>query len=295
MFIIRFFKSLFMPSKMVKYGKMNFIIAIAIFLISSGLLALPNSIYLSNHRYDLVDLQDSYHLQVFTKLDNDDLLVLRQSTCTVEDQAMSGICSGHVLEGEPYIYEVTYQEKTTHIHIVFDLYDIHDAEASPTYNIQTQFNTLPTSDGGNYLLVFYRDGIYYQTPESISGKELAYANGHDFALSELTDGTILAYRLIDMYMNDIRMEITFNTFLICVIYTLIFIIVMWLVYKTTQTPYTFKEMYNIGAISSIVPLIVIIVTTLLFPRETFMFYYITVFGLYYVIVLYRISKLKKLV
>jgi hypothetical protein len=190
---------------------------------------------------------------------------------------MSGLCWNHVQEGEPYIFEVTYEEKTTNIYIVFDLYDIHDVEASPTYNIVEQFNPLASPEGGNYLLVFYQDGVYYQTPDSQRGKELAYAQGHDFPLSNLDNGTTLAYRLIDMYMADIRMEISFNTFLICVVYTLIFVIIMWLVYKTTQTPFGFKEMYNIGAIASIVPMMIIVVTTLIFPRDTFMFYYVTVF------------------
>jgi O-antigen ligase len=41
-------------------------------------------------------------------------------------------------------------------------------------------------------------------------------------------------------------------------------------------------------------MMIIVVTTLIFPRDTFMFYYVTVFWLYYIIVLYRISQLKKL-
>lgn len=291
MFLIRFLQSLVMPSKMAKYGKMNIIIAIAIFILSSGLLALPNSMYISNHRYELVDNQDSYHLQIFTKLSAAQMDVFQSSTCTVENQMMAASSPEVIQQGEPYIFDVVYQDKDAKLYVVFDLYDIHDPDASPSYNIQERF--IPLEGDNNYLIVFYEDGVYYHTPDFY--KELNYAKGYDFTFASLTTGAELAYHLIDMYMGDIRMEISFNTFLICVAYTLIFIIVMWMVYKTTQTPMTFKEMYNIGAMASIVPLIIIVVLSLIFPRTTFIFYYITLFGLMDVFVLYRINKLKKLV
>lgn len=292
MFIIKFLQSLVIPSKMARYRKMNFLIAIGVFIISSGLLALPNSIYISKHRYDLVDAQDSYNLALFTKISAEDLLILQNSTCSVEKQYLDIEDPSAVQMGSPYIFALNYQEKAAELYVVFDIYDLNDPEVGPIYNIQSNFNTLPESETDRYIIVFYPDGVYFGSPQF--RKELKYAKDKDFTFASLTSGKDLAYRLIDMYMPDIRLELTFNTFLMCVIYPLIFIILMWLIYKTTQTPYTFKEMYNLGAISSLLPLVLIIILAFIFPAKALIYYYISAFGLYYIIVLYFISKKKKI-
>ena len=195
--------------------------------------------------------------------------------------------------GEPYIFDLTYQEKTVELYLVFDVYDYNDLEAKPLYNIQDEFNTLPKNEKDRYLIVFYPDGVYYSTPSFI--KELKYAKGKDFAFSDLESGNELAYRLIDLFMDDIRLEISFRTFLIGVIYPIVLALIMSLLYKYQQSSYSFKEMVNLASISSILPLVVIVILAFIFPQYSIVgSYYIPLFGLYYISVLFLIAKQKKI-
>lgn len=286
MFIVNFLKSLIIPSKMAKYRSMSLIIAIAIFLLSSYVLAFPQSYIISRDRYRLVDEQNAYLLQVFQELDETDLATLRNTGGRVENGVMT--CSGTVQEGEPYIFSVVLQDQNYDLYIVFDLYDVTDPDAQPTYNANERFNTLEDIEGlERILVIFYMQQIAYKTPSLTI--VLPYTNTVSFDLSTMEDGSLLSYRIMDMFIPTIKGENTFMTFISCVVFPFLIILIIWILFKTSGTTFTLKEFYNIGAIASIIPLVVVFILSWIFPRLTFMQYYSTAFGLFYLIMIFRIT------
>ena len=291
MFLINFIKSLYTPNRMAKYANMLLLIAIAIFFIASYILAYPASYHASRNRYELVDEQNAYYLQIFQDLEMQDINTLKNTGLKVENGKAT--CNDSVHQGEPYIFNITKDNKVSHVYIVFDLYNILDPEAKPLYNIHERFISMEKVSGEDYyLVVFYQDRLYYRNPKNAN--DLQYNNKDNFDLSTMTDGSLLSYRIMDLYIPKIKSENTFKTFISTVIYTFIIILMLWLFFRFSGSTYTLKEFYNIGSIAAILPLIIIFVLSWIFPKIGFIDYYSSAFGIYYVIMILLINNKTKI-
>ena len=148
MFIINFFKALVLPSKMQRFSNMPIIISIAIFLLGSYVLAFPHSKYVSDNRYEIMEEQNLYDLMVFSKLSENDLNTLELTKAKVENGTI--LRTETLVEGEPYVFHVEEEEGKSNIYIVFDLYDVFDPKAEPSYDINTRFNLMNKNEDENY-------------------------------------------------------------------------------------------------------------------------------------------------
>lgn len=287
MFIVNFLAALVNPRKMVRFANMPIIISVAIFLLGSYILALPHMHYVSDHRYEIVEEQNSFDLMIFSKLSENDLASLRSTNAKVENGTILRTETMH--EGEPYIFDVVYDNVVTHIYIVFDLYNVLDKTEEPNYDIATRFGTIQKNENEDYyLMVFYQDRVYYQMPTKF--KQIPYATNDYLDFSSIENGKEISYFMMDMYMPSIKSETTFTSFISTVVYTFIIILIVWLFFKFSGSIITLKEFYNMGSLSSIVPLALMFIFSWIFPTLNLMFYYSTLFGLYFLVIMFYINS-----
>lgn len=291
MFIINFIKSLFLPSKMVKYRTMSIIISIAIFLIASYVLAYPHTNLITNKRYEIVDKQNAYGLNIFKDLSQEDIDVLRSTEFKVRNLASEW--SESLNQDEPYVFNIN-KEKQSVVTIAFDLYDPSDPDQKSKFDFTEYNKKVKDENIDYYLVVFYKSNLVYMSPDQDIKLPLSYYSGISIDLSTIKDGSYLSYLIMDLYLPSIKTEITFNTFISCVLLTFLIILILWVFFRTSGTIYSLKEFYNIGAIASILPLFVIFVLSWVFPTLQLFTYFTTVFGIYYLIMILLINKNSKI-
>src|SRR5690554_971267 len=279
---LNFLKGFVSPSYIEKYRSMNLFFAIAIFFIASFILAIPQMYTVSKERYNLVDVQGEFSLDAFNELSEDDLETLRSLGVKVYNGAINE--RGNAEELEFYIFNLDNRS----IYLVFDFFDVTDPEAEPNLNIYEEF--LDLGDENDILLAMYLDFAYYASKDVV--KELKYNVEIDF--TNIIDGKDLSPRLIDMFIPDINREISLYAFVAAVIYPLVIVILIWLLYKTFGSNLSFKEYYNIGAIASVVPLLVVFIFSWIFPYLTLIQYYTVIFGLYYLFMIIMMNRKTKI-
>ncbi|MFA5542843.1 MAG: hypothetical protein WC008_00345 [Bacilli bacterium] len=291
MFIINFLKALVLPNKMQRFSNMPIIISIAIFLLGSYILAYPHSKYVSDNRYEIMEEQNLYDLMVFSKLSSTDLNTLRQTKAKVENGTV--LRTDTLVEGEPFVFQVEENEVISNIYIVFDLYDVFDPKAEPSYDVNTRFNLMNKNEDENYyLLVFYQDRVYYQTIDRF--KQIPYSTDDFLDFENIEDGKKISNFMIDMYIPSIRSENTFTTFISTVVYTFIIIMIVWIFFRFSGSTLGLKDFYNMGSLSSIIPLVLIFILSFIFPKANLMFYYSTVFGVYFLAMMFIINSKGKI-
>ncbi len=294
---LKILKSLFMPTEMIRYRTMGIVFSIAIFLLASYLLALPQMTFTQNNRYLIVDEQNPYDLLAFSDMSEGAIAEIKAFECQIENGYINGECQDSVQEAEPYIFPITYQDEPYNIYFVFDLYNVFNPDATPNYDIQERFNATLEADDNKILVVIYQNRIHYQTPSqrTLKGKILEYPKNFQWDFSEIQTGKDISYKLMDLYIPDIKTETTFNTFLSTVVYPAALILIVWLIFKGGNTLYSFKEFYNVAAIASLTPLLLIFALSWVFPSWSLLFYYSTIFGIYYLYVIFRIQNKTKTV
>ena len=173
---LKILKSLFMPTEMIRYRTMGIVFSIAIFLLASYLLALPQMTFTQNNRYLIVDEQNPYDLLAFSDMSEGAIAEIKAFECQIENGYINGECQDSVQEAEPYIFPITYQDEPYNIYFVFDLYNVFNPDATPNYDIQERFNATLEADDNKILVVIYQNRIHYQTPSqrTLKGKILEY-------------------------------------------------------------------------------------------------------------------------
>ena len=289
MFFVNFLKSLVVPRYMSKYRAMSVFIAFGIFFVSSLILAIPQMTNISKNRYKLVDDQNAYYLNIFKELNDENINVLNETSFKLE--------YGHLTYGEDIekgsIQYYDFVLEKDFIRIGFDTYDILDPEAKPNVLIFDSFNEIEKPVNGNkYLIVFYNESAIYYSPTF--QKELKYQENNVFDFSKIEGGSEISYHLMDLYIPDINIQVSFNTFIACVIFPLLISLVLWLFLRSGGNTLSFKETYNIASISSIVPFIIIFALSWIFPHYEFVSYYSVLFGIYFLIMMLIINSKKKI-
>lgn len=288
MLLINFLKSLILPQYMARFKSMSIFIAIGIYFLSSFLLAIPQMTNISKARYELVDIQNAYHLQVFSKFTDEDLDVLRSTSFQT---SKTGLYFGDDVS-ENMVYTYDFNVDNSFVRIVFDTYDITDETKGPNTDVLTDFEVITKPDNGEkYLLIFYQNSVVYFNPSS--SKELSYGKSI-LKFSEIEDGKDIGYHLIDLYIPDINKQISFNTFISCVIFPLLIVLILWIFLRSSGSSFYFKEAYNIGSIAMILPLILFFIISWFLPKYDIITFFSSIFGVYYLIMMLIINSKRKI-
>lgn len=292
MFIINFLKSLIFPRYMARFKSMSLFIAIAIFFLSSFILAIPQMTNISKSRYELVDKQNAYDLLVFSNLDEDDLTVLRETSFQASKTGLYFDDDFQDNEVYTYDFEVKNIEENIFFRIVFDTYDVTDNTKSPNTQVIEDFDKLVLPENEDkYLLIFYRNSVVYFTPDF--SKELDYTKS-TLVFSDIAESSEISYYLMDLYIPEINQQISFNTFISCVVFPLLIVLVLWFFLRSSGSSFHFKEAYNIGAIAMLLPLVLFFIVSWFLPKIDIITYFSSVFGIYYLIMMLIINSKRKI-
>lgn len=319
MAVLNFFKSLVIPSKMAKYRFMSILISICIFILSSYLLTIPVKPYLNRTLNKMVTENNYLYLQGI----ND--IVVNEETSNVFKELESKECfanDDHMLECsnmDESLFEidlnyVNEDNKKVNIKFVIDLFDEEGkAQYYPERKFTYSNEAYPNIDDEDYyLIIFRKERIYYQAyPTGIdsanverSGSKLKslylsayYDTIKDFKFSEfqsdaLFGKTYLLSMLLKGHTPTLVTEYSMTTFFFSVVFTLIISFMFFLFFRKNGRLKKFKEYYNIAAIASIIPTLILF--GIMWINITFVGYYIFGFAVYYLFVLYRINNAREI-
>lgn len=317
-------KSFVLPVHMIKYKSMNLAIALGIFVISSFLLGIPVS---SNRIVNESDIRGNYNYLVLEQLPdtpvvNNVIADLVSKELAVEDgRELKSEVLGEVAY---YIREIAFDadgvRKT--LVIVVDLFDVNKVyldEEEVAFNPLEKFTVeeFPYEENVEYyLLMLSSDALYFQAhpwgidklnkshygrPLKTVSKKVYYQNNipdFRFHIDNPKDngykiGDYILEQLIIGNVNTIKLKSYSFSFLICVLFTLITVIILWVFFRKNGIMKKFKEYYNIAAIASVPVTIVFFIFLWFFPK--LLNIYIYVFSLFYLISLAAINNTEDLV
>lgn len=323
--IVNFLKSLVSPVRMVKYKYMSVLISICIFVLGSYLLAVPARPYIVKNMDKLVENDNYLYLQSLTKMpvnDENNLVFkeLEDKQCAA-DETGTLVCKNmgtETVDGvdvEKTLYKTSLEYTNNDgmiIHFDFVI-DLFDEDNNPQYYPEREFvysnEKFPDVDKKEYyLIVFWKDSIYYQAhPFNIASANVVhddvkistlsqkafFGNIKSFDFSEFKNDTFhaknyLVERIKVGHIPNFVGQYSLSTFIFCVIFTLVISLLFWLMFRKTGRLKSFKEYYNIAAIVSILP--TLLVFGLMWIHINMVSYYIFVFSIYYLFVLYKINN-----
>ena len=165
------------------------------------------------------------------------------------------------------------------------------------------YNIATTPDEKDYLMIFNSNYMEFQTPiYDEAGEKLnltqtrisvVYYDGFVFDVDEidtLSDlGKKIATTRVDIEILRIQQQYIYGAVIVVLLYTLIIVLIFWLFFRRRGALKKFKEYYNIAGLASIIPTIITFIVLWFIPDAITL--YGVGFSLYYVFVLYRISKL----
>lgn len=326
---VDFLKTFVSPIRMVKYKYMSILISICIFVLGSYLLAIPARPYIVKNMDKLVENDNYLYLQSLTEMPVNDLTnaiftELTNKQCAA-DETGALVCKNmgtELVDGKevPVTLYKTSLEYTNNdgmiIHFDFVI-DLFGEDNYPQYYPEREYvysnEKFPDIDKKEYyLIVFWKDSIYYQAhPMNIASANVThndvklstlsqkafFANIKTFDFAEFKNDThyakeYLVERIKVGHIPNFVGQYSLSTFIFCVIFTLVIALLFWLMFRKTGRLKSFKEYYNIAAITSILP--TILVFGLMWIHINMVSYYIFVFSVYYLFVLYKINNSSKI-
>lgn len=304
--IIQFIKSYFNPKRLIKHKDIRTIVAVAVFVISSFVLASP----IGHNKIKTKDeLNDNYNYQIFSEFPeneemNELLSDLLSYECTLRKKKELVCNQNEVLYEKVITY--TKNEKTKNIHFVLDIYEYVSINYEPT----TQFTTQKLGYDINeehYLIRFSSHSFYFQAHQfgieelnsnhEIQVNDISYRSSlKDFELNEenLGDfGTYLLNKINTGYENDLKLDGYIISFSVVVLLSALIIIVFWLIGRKGGIVTKFKEYYNIASVSSLP--ISIITFILLWFIPSFIIIYPVMLSLYLVFIFGMINSNEEII
>ena len=330
--ILEFFKSLVMPSKMVKYKFMSILISICIFVLASYLLAVPARPFITKNMDKLVEENNYLYLQSIENIPvneemNKVFIELQSKECAV-DETGNLVCNNmgtEIVDGKEVpitLYETSLEyvrEDGMKIHFTFVI-DLFNEKNEPQYYPERKFvysdEKFPDIDNTEYyLIVFWKDSLYYQAhPTNIKSANVTHGeiiltelsqkaffinlmDTGSFSFENFKNDTFYAKaylleRIMTGHIPNYVGQYSLSTFIFTVIFTLILTMLFWLFFRKSGRLKKFKEYYNIAAISSVVPTILVFI--LMWIEMNMLSYYIFIFSVFYLFVLYKINNSSKI-
>lgn len=326
--VLEFLKSFIFPTKMARFRTMSALISLLIFVASTYLLSVPFGKALSDSAFAQRDTYNFRALHEINEYVDEEgqavLQEIRDLGCAVNEEGTL-VCEH--LEGNKAEFEIAYTKPGNeenevaikkHIHIFFDLSDEENEEESANNNFEEEFSIENekykyVENEEHYFLVFTKKLIYFQAHQSEMGKEdkdmvithneeqltlfgfsLDYLSFFpDFSL-KLEDpnqfGDYVTDQLLAAFATVRSVYALFQTFLITLIFPLIMVLLFWLFFRRTGRLKRFKEYFNIAAISSIIPLLLVFGIAWFLP--VVLNWYIFIFSIFYLFSLFKINSMQ---
>lgn len=309
--VLEFLKSLVIPQKMAKYRYMSVLISLIIFFAFLNLLTIPlNNYYVESQP----EIKAVYRYQALQEIesnlaDNETNEAVLQELSALECSVAEGILDcGKLEDNTKFNKEIIINVDGITKKIMFQV-DL--TEELPDFEkLKFDLEDYPYVDNEEvYLVLFLRTELYFQANQAgIDEKEIKHNNNqliyfsdhyqYQSTMPELTLvrdeasarslGNEIALELVNSY---IIYASSFQTTVMVVMlftFTLIITFMFWIVFKRTGKLKTFKEYYNIAAISSIVPFILAFILAWFWVDvlNKFIFVYI----IFYLFVLFKINN-----
>jgi len=317
--ILQFLKSFIFPTKMARFRTMSALISLLIFVGATYLLSVPFGKALSDSAFTQ---RETYNFQALHEIDEyvtDEegiatLQEIRDLECAVNDEGVL-VCENLDDVSKEFTVVYTKEGIKKNIHIFFDLYD--EEKEEPKWDLQKDFSIETdeykyVENEEHYFLVFTRKLIYFQAHQlemgnqekdmeithneeklTLFGFNLDYFNFFpDFSLKLDNPNKIGDYvtdKLLAGFSTYVRSTAFFQTLLITLIFPLIMVLLFWLFFRRTGQLKRFKEYFNIAAISSIVPLLLVFGIAWVFP--VVLNWYIFIFSIFYLFSLFKINNM----
>lgn len=315
-----FLLSLVSPLKMARFRTMSVLIAIIIFLLSVQIIYFPfkEAILRQGPVFEqdytlipLKDLPDDEEVNQFAKR-------LKDMGCAIDKNkrlVCDGLEDGELVE-ETFVFHHEETGYTKKLHFFIDYY----IEKDPRVDLKEGFKSADypyVENEEDYFLVLTPQFLYYQAYTMLTEAEkkdpvkhgdealvgaaitLHYGIFKEFdlkvdepAVSGYLIGDYLARKIVEGMVEAYASSSIINLFLIAFLFPLLFITIYWLVFKRTGKLRYFKEYYNIAAIASLVPLLIVFVIAWFLP--VVINWYMFAFGLYYLFILYRVNNAREI-
>jgi len=310
--ILNFLKIFISPLKMARYRNMSLLISICIFALFGGnIISIPSTVYYKNHIYEYMQdneqnsLLDFHILMNIPEEDNTFQTFFTEWNCAITNNVFScNTYNEHPMTLITFTKENSNNEIITYnIKLIIDILP-ESEEVDVRFPISDAFIDLPEGEQ-NYLFVFYENKLLYKIPKSVpvgtvrsnTEFEILYerANGDgDFSLAAMgensnTAGIYLSRRLAEtVYYELLKLNLTFMGFVYCFFWPLILTLILWILFKKAGKLETYKEFYNIAALTSIIPILLIFAVTWFIPTALDLF--IPIYSFYTMFMIYKINN-----
>jgi hypothetical protein len=305
---LEFIKSIFVPRKMAKHRYMSALISLIIFVLSIYVLRLP---FVYNNNRTFSERKEAYNYQVLFEIedslaenkDNEEALVkLGNLGCAVNKGILE--CEG-LGEEEVFKEEITVVSngitKKLYIEVdlredakleVFDLEDYPYVENEEVYLLKfipTQVYFQAHQEGLNKKEIkhngvqLYENRMYYQYYGVMPKLNLDRDEVESRSL-----GSFIAEEFVNAEILIINSQFEGYLFLVIVIVPVLLILMFWLVFRKNGKLTTFKEYYNIAAITSIT--VTLIAFAIGWFWQNIIENYLFLFMIYYIFVIYKINN-----
>ena len=310
--VLEFLKSLVIPQKIAKHRYMSVLISIIIFMVSVYVLSMPITYQINNsystmkEQYNYLALQEIESHLSDTEGNEAVLQELANLECGVDKESLSMKCaklSENQVFDKDIIINVDGIKKTIKFKVDLSKEDptieeiLLDTEDYPYVNNEEI-----------YLVLVLPKVLYFQAHQKGISDDITH-NGEKIVLenrsyyyqnympelslvgdeaSARSLGGVIVEALILADIKAVSQQLTTYLFFIMFILPLIFVFIFWLVFKKNGKLTTYKEYYNIAAISSILPIVLTFILSW-FWQASFE-YYMYAFMLFYLYTLYRINN-----
>lgn len=169
-------------------------------------------------------------------------------------------------------------------------------EASKVYTVFELYQIPQVSDAVDYVLIFNPNYLIYAAEADNEKQNVAasvyYIEGLEANFSNINTikelGQSASEIIISTYVVTMQNKQNLNFFLSVLLLPFLLVFIVWLVYRRSGVLKTYKEYYNIAAISSIVPSLIVFVLSWIWLDV--MLIQPALVLVFYVFVLYRINS-----
>ncbi|MFA7434730.1 MAG: hypothetical protein WC006_00010 [Bacilli bacterium] len=312
--ILEFLKTLVVPQKMAKYRYMLALLSIIIFVLIVYFLSVPISHHIKLSK-DEMRLQYNYQAlqEIEARLPGspENELVLQKLSnleCAVDKGVLN--CA-NLADNEVFDEEIVIEVNNITKKIRF-VVDLKENAAAPVIDL----DTYPYTENEEiYFVGFYPLGLYFQAhqkginevEEKIvhNDNELVYETRPYYNYSSFMPelnlkrdeagarglGGYIVGILLDADVAALNSQFLAYLFINIVLLPIFFIMLFWLMFRKNGKLVTFKEYYNIAAISIIAPMVLTFIILWIWGDYRFSLTY-SIFGflIYYIFSLYKINN-----
>ncbi len=166
-------------------------------------------------------------------------------------------------------------------------------EIDKTYNLFKLYNIENLEDTSDYLLVFYPDYFALNYEQDLIGAYYSEAKFNVTDTSSTEFGDYLSVYMMSNFVKATQQRQTFSVVLVLFGLPFILILIIWLFYRKNSQMKQYKEYYNLAAITSIIPTILVFIITWFWLDALILHSALNL--VYFMYVTYKINTFKEIV